>query len=193
MRPRRAFSIAGAAALLAVAAFAVATAPDDDGITATFPVHGTIGETVTSRELSVKVNSVELATRLDVVYHDASNTTTDGVWVVVDTTITSRLGDLLMSYVELQVGDVTYRVSDILSAPSIINLPYGAGIPVHGTLVFEVPKSAITASRADHATIAFNYRIDPLLDTIPVVTVDLTSLDVEQSARIEEPYVADSE
>ena len=192
MSARTVWASIGVGLALVVTATAVATAPDSDGITAEFPVRGSIGDVLEARELIVQATEIRLADRLEVGYTDAGRTTTDGVWVVLDATITPRLEMTSIANATITIDGIHYQVSDILPR-SVTFLSYGAGIPQHGSLVFELPKSALSAPGAASAEIYFNYRIEPMLDTIPVVVVDLTALEVEPRAVIAAPYVADSE
>lgn len=179
-------------ALLVGSALAVATAPDNDGVIAPFPVHGSIGEPVSSRTLIVTVNGVQLADSLVVKYRDIPTITTDGVWLVVDATTEARLTTEGLSNIELRVGDIRYRVADVLPPSTPLQLNYGAGVPQRGFFVFELPLSALDAPAAARASLEFLPRLDSSLDSVPVIGVDLTGLEVERSIRIEEVAVVDN-
>lgn len=192
MNARTVWASVGVGLALVATAVVVATAPDSDDITAVFPVRGTIGDVLEARELIVEATDIRLADRLEVGYADAGTTTTDGVWVVLDATITPRLETTSLSNATLVIDGIQYQVSGIL--PRSVNfLSYGAGIPQHGSLVFELPTVALAAPGAANAEIYFNYSFQPQLDSIPVVTVDLTALEVEPRAVIAAPYVTDAE
>ena len=178
-------------ALLAGSAIAVATAPDNDAVVAPFLIAGRIGEPMSGRVLTVTVNSVELADVLQVRYRDVPDLETSGVWVVVDATVTARLDTEVLSNSELDIGGVRYRVSDALPAPTPLQLSYGADVPQRSTLVFEIPRSALEAAGASRASVVFLHRTDAQLDSVPVVVVDLSSLDIQRSARIDEVWVID--
>lgn len=178
-------------ALLAGSAIAVATAPDNDAVVAPFLIAGRIGEPMSGRVLTVTVNSVELADVLQVRYRDVPDLETSGVWVVVDATVTARLDTEVLSNSELDIGGVRYRVSDALPAPTPLQLSYGADVPQRSTLVFEIPRSALEAAGASRASVVFLHRTDAQLDSVPVVVVDLASLDIQRSARIDEVWVID--
>jgi hypothetical protein len=185
--------LAGAAiaAALVGSAVLVASAPDNDGITAPFFVRGGVGDTVSARNLTAVVESVSLTDYLDVRYNDAGDTSTDGVWVVVDTVLTARLDTTILNAAELWIGDVRYRVSDILPAPTPLQLSYGAGIAERGSLVFEIPLSALDAPGASRASIVLFDKGDARLDSVPVVVVDLTQLEISARERIDEQVVVD--
>lgn len=188
--PRWAAGLAIGAALLGSGAL-VATAPDNDALTAPFFERGGLGETVSGRHLTAVVDSVRLTEYLDVKYAEAPDTTTDGVWVIVDATLTPRLDTLSMGEAQLWIGDVRYHVSDILPAPSPLRLAYGADIPQRGSLVFEIPRAALDDPGAARASIVLQHAFDSRLDSVPVVVVDLTRLEISARERIEQRRVAE--
>lgn len=185
--------IAGLAVVVALAgsAVVVASAPDNEGITAPFFIRGGLGDTVSGRNLTAVVNSVELAEYLDVTYNDAGNTSTDGVWVVVDTVLTARRDTVTLGSAQLWIDDVHYGISDILPSPTPLQLTYGPDVPQHGSLVFEIPRAALDAPGASHASIVLYDKLDARLDSVPVIVVDLTGLDVKQRVRIDVRKVVD--
>lgn len=183
-----------AAAVLLGGAIAAATAPGSPGILAPFAVDGVPGEPVTSRQLVVEVLEVRAAEQVLPEYGgDPAMITTSGVWVVVDCIVTPRLGPEQLNHVELEIGERVFRTEDVLPFPNLSTLPYGAGIPVQGSLVFQIPRSALTDARASAARIVFHPRIDTRLDSVSVVVVDLTDLDVQPQADIAEPFVPDAD
>lgn len=185
--------IAGAAIIAALAGSAVlvAGAPDNEDVTGPFFSHGSIGDTVSGRNLTVEVTSVRLTKYLDIKYNDAGDTSTDGVWVVVDTVMASRITTLVLGDAELWIGDVRYAISDILPSPTSQQLSFGPDVPQRGSLVFEIPESALTDAGASHASLVFYTTSDPRLDSFPVVAVDLTGLTVSDRERIDERTVID--
>lgn len=186
--------LAGVAVGLALAGtiFAVATAPDNARITAPFAVRGSIGDTLVARELAATVTGVRAARQLKVGYSsNAGSTATDGVWVIVDADVTPRLGTVVLEYSTLTIDGVDYQASDILPNPSLISLPYGSDITMHGSLVFEIPKAALASGAAARASVTFNHGFELALDSVPVVAVDLSKLDVQARAVIEGTYVVD--
>jgi hypothetical protein len=192
MTARLGWSILGVSVLLVLTGLVVATAPREDTITEPFEVHGGMGETITSRALVVEPIALALTERLDIVYRDdVGDTTTDGVWVVLDTRVTGRVGSPTLSYSELRIGGTSYRLSEVLPAPSLLTLSYGAGVPEEGTLVFELPRSALEAPGSSAASIIIRPQLDSQLDLLPVIDVDLTELEVQPSVRVDEVTVAD--
>lgn len=178
-------------AALAGSAVLVASAPDNEGITAPFFIRGGVGDTVSGRNLTAVVESVGLTRYLDVKYKDVGDTSTTGVWVVVDAVLTARRDTVILSTAELWIGDVRYRVSDILPAPTPLQLSYGADIPQRGSLVFEIPLSALDAPGASQAQVVLFDKTDTRLDSYPVIVVDLTGLEISDRHRIDERTVID--
>lgn len=193
MRARTILAAAAALVALAGTVVAVATAPDNAAVTAVFPVRGGIGDTLEARQLTVTVTGIRLAKSLSVGYSsNLGDTATDGVWVIVDADVTPRLGTLVLQTSTVTIDGVAYQASDILPFPAFDSQPYGAGIQMHGSLVFELPAAAIKGDGARHAEISFVYSFDPALDTIPTATVDLSGLPVDDRADVAAPYVLDA-
>ena len=177
---------------LAAAAVAVGTAPDSDRIVEPFLVTAEVGEVATGRLLSAEVSGVTLARTIVVKYRqDAAPINTDGVWVVVDATVTPQLDILTLTSAQLRIGNVHYGVSSLLPEPTMLTQGYGAGIPQRGDLVFEIPRSALDAPGATSASIVFLPVVLPRLDTVPAIVVDLTRLEVGDTARIDPVVVVD--
>lgn len=182
----------GALALVAVAALAVSTAPNDTSIVDPFEVTGNIGQVVTARQVSAEVHEVRLAHELDVPYgFQEVNGTTNGVWVVVDATLTGQLDTAGTAHSELHIGDYVFLASDILPTPALTDVRYGAGVPVTGTLVFEIPSSVLSLPGAATATLVVRDLFTPQLDSVPVIRVDLSTLPIEKFATIGAAYVGD--
>jgi hypothetical protein len=107
----------------------------------------------------------------------------------VDAVLTARRDTLILNAAELWIGDVRYRISDILPAPTSLQLSYGAGIPQRGSLLFEIPLSALDSPGASQASIVLLDTGDARLDSVPVIVVDLTTLEVSDRQRIDERAV----
>jgi hypothetical protein len=173
--------------LVVVASIAVATAPQEGTIADPFIRTGSEGEVVHARKLDVEVTDVRLAEQLDLVY-DETQLDTGGVWVVVDLTVTSNIATIQLSYTELRLNGIAYRTRS-LPNPGMDFISYGPGVPVSGSLAFELPTSALEAGNLDDARISFQSSISVQLDDVPEVIVDLTGLDVTRRAIIDEPVV----
>jgi hypothetical protein len=173
--------------LVVVASIAVATAPQDGTIADPFVRTGLQGEVVHGREFDVEVTGVRLAEQLDLEY-DESRLDTGGVWVVVDVVVTSNIGNVQLAYTELRIDGIAYRTHG-LPYPTVTFTSYGAGVPVQGAIVFEVPASALEGRGLDAARVHFQSQVDLQLDDIPEVIVDLRDLEVDRTAIIDEPDV----
>lgn len=177
---------AAAIGVLGVTAAVVAVTPTD--MTTSIEVRGEVGQLIHSRLADVTVLDVRLTHRLDVTYDEVDGTT-DGVWVVVDAVVTPNLERLSLGDSILRIGGTTYGVSDILGIDDLRNQPYGAGITLQGPLVFELPASALEAPGARSATILITPSADSRLDSVPVVVVDLTALEIAPSIDIGVAFV----
>ncbi|MDQ2697755.1 MAG: DUF4352 domain-containing protein [Actinomycetota bacterium] len=184
---RRAAGWLAAGGLVIVASVAVATAPQSGTIADPFVRTGEVGDVVHARKFDVEVVGVRLAEELDLDYDDTT-LATDGLWIVVDVIVTSNLDAVQLVYSEVRIAGVGYRTT-ALPYPSVDFTTFGAGIPVRGSLVFEVPKDAVSGVGADTARVRFQTGISVQLDDVPEVFVDLASLDVERSAIIDEAFV----
>jgi hypothetical protein len=171
--------------LVVVASIAVATAPQQ--IADPFVRTGERGEVVHARTLDVEVSDVRAARELDVVY-DESTLGTDGVWVIVDLIVSSNVASLDLGSTLLRIDGVSYGTRD-LPYPDMTFLSYGAGVPVKGSLVFEVPASVLEGEALDAARVSFQAGVSVQLDDVPEVIVDLRDLDVASSETIDEPVV----
>jgi hypothetical protein len=184
---RRPLEWLAALGLVAVASIAVATAPQDGTIADPFVRTGAVGEVVHGRDFDVEVLDVRLGESLDLAY-DESGLESDGVWVVVDLVATANVDVVQLGYTELRINGVGYATHD-LPYPSMDFVDYGAGIPVQGSIVFEVPKSALDGAGLDDARVYFQYGVDVQLDDIPEVIVDLRELDLERTQVVDAPFV----
>jgi len=178
--------------IVLLAGLAVATAPSIDRVVGPFELVGGLGDTVDARLYSATVSRVELARELDLAYgqdgfsYTAPSVASEQVFVVVDVRLESAVDKVLVQYSELVIGGVTYRVAPFLPGPNILNPPAGPGIPVEGTLVFEVPTSVIDSGAAAYARLHIKSELTPQLESVPVFTLDLDGLDVER-VRVVEP------
>jgi len=176
-----------AAGLLVVGGIAVATAPQPGTIADPFLIRGSIGELVSARTLAVEIDGIRITHELELEY-DESSLGTDGLWVIVDLTVIPQLASQNLSYSTLQIGERRYRMQD-LPYPAMTGLYYGAGVPMHGSIAFEVPADAVASAAASTADVFVQIQFDPQLDDVAVVTVDLRSVEPSPSAVIDEPVV----
>lgn len=169
--------------LLGVAAFAIGTAPTSDDLTSPFYVSGPANEPVTSRALSVEVQGARLAKSLDV---SGSNSLrfsldvleTEQTWIIIDALVETRVNNVSLSNTQLRIGDVEYRATDFLPAPTLVEFIGDPGIPVAGSFAFEVPTEILSVDDAAHAQLVMRSILSSQLDEIAVVDVDLSGLEV---------------
>ena len=173
--------------LLLVASIGVATAPQNGTIADPFVRTGVQGEVVHAREVDVEVTGVRAAEELNLVY-DESRLGTDGVWVIVDMILTSNVYTVQLGDTELRINGIAYGTRD-LPYPDLTFTSYGPGVPVMGSLVFEVPQSALDGDGLDDARVYFQADVSVQLDDVPEVIVDLSDLDVARTEIIDEAVV----
>jgi hypothetical protein len=183
----RALGWLAAVGVVLVASIAVATAPQDGTIADPFVRTGAEGDLVHARTFDVEVTGTRVAEELNLQY-DETRLGSDGAWVIVDLVVTSNTGSVQLAYTELRIDGIAYRTRG-LPHPAMDFLSYGAGVPVKGSLVFEVPASALEGPGLDAATVYFQSGVAVQLDDIPEVIVDLSGLDVARTEIIDEPVV----
>lgn len=184
---RRALGWLAALGLVAVASIAVATAPQQGTLADPFVQRGGVGELVHARDFDIEVLDVRLGQSLDIAY-DESSLATDGVWVVVDLVVTANVDLVQLIYSELHIDGVAYRTYE-LPSPSMTFVAFGPGVPVQGSLVFEIPTSALDAATSADAVVSFRNGISVQLDDVPEVRVDLGGLDVARTQIIDARFV----
>lgn len=190
---RRAVVLAACIIALVGAGFTVATAPESETIVEPFYVTGIVGDDVSSRLLAVRVHEVVVADQIVAKYRsEEQQLESAGVWVVVDVTVTPTTDTVSLDQAQLWIGDARYRPSGMIPSPSIQLITYGAGVPMRGDLVFEIPRSALDGQPASQASIVFSPAFQVRLDTVAVVVVDLESPDIERMVRIDPARVVDS-
>lgn len=173
--------------LVVAASIAVATAPQEGTLAGPFVRTGVEGQVLHTRALDVEVTGVRLTTELNLAY-DETRLGTDGVWVVVDLIVTSNIDSVRLSYTELHLNGVAYGTYS-LPNPAMDFITYGAGVPVKGSLVFELPSSALEGGGLTDARVYLQAGVSVQLDDIPEVIVDLSDLEVVRSEIIDEAVV----
>ena len=178
---------AAAIGLVVVASVAVATAPQSGRLADPFVRTGMQGEVVHARTLDVEVTGVRAAEQLNLVYNE-SRLSTDGVWIIVDMIVTANVDVAPLGLTELRINGVAYGTQG-LPYPDLTFTSYGPGVPVKGSLVFEVPASALEEGGLDAARVYFQRSISAQLDDVAEVIVDLTDLQVARTEIIDEPVL----
>lgn len=192
---RRIVTIAAVAVMIAIAGLAVATAPDSERITEPFYTSGSPGETVQTRLLDVRVDDVSAASRIEVVGGGSFGEPdpvygSEGVWVVVDVTATSATDSLVLAGSILTVDGLSYSAF-ALPAPRIESFTVGSGVPVAGTLVFELPTAVFEDARDARLTLKGNFSMP--LEQIAVIELPLAGTEIAPTVVIEPAAVTEVE
>jgi hypothetical protein len=177
-------SILIAAAFVAAALGLSLLAPTEDAQLAPFvQTIPASGARVDSREFSVSVTDVRLADRVQTPEWTG---TTPGVWLVVDIEFVRRLarGPITGTF---RIGDTDYSISaraHDITIDSASSLP---GISWAGSMLIELPASALEDPAANAAVVRFATQFTPDLDGVVDYTIDLTSLERVDSITLYEP------
>ena len=143
-----------------------------------------LGERVDLRTFSITFSGARLADR---VHTDEWSGATDGVWLIVDLTYQRALtaGGIRGS---LRIGDTRYATS---ARPDRAAVDIGGtgspGLPVAGSMLIELPRSALDAPGARDAVLRIGTDRDAFLDDVAELHLDLGSLEHVMSAAILEP------
>ncbi|MDO9398502.1 MAG: hypothetical protein Q7T71_18310 [Herbiconiux sp.] len=176
-------------AILVVAWLVSHSAPSEAMWQSPIPVAGTIGEPAAGRNIEATVLDVRAAETV------SSSTgwvgATTGVWVVVDARVATVVSDYGTPFgtANLVIGDTTYGASDRPDQGTIAGQSLSTGIPLTGPLMFEVPPAKLTGEAARTATIQLAVDSDPRVDSLIVVPVDLTALEVVPEIDTDEPVL----
>lgn len=138
---------------------------------------------VDSREFSVTVTGAQLADRVQTPEWTG---VTPGVWLVVDIVFERTIdrGPIIGSF---RIGETEYLISTRPDMASIDSASSQPGIPWAGSMLVELPLSALDDPDASHAVMRFTTQDTPRLDGVVDFPVDLTDLDRESSLTIFEP------
>jgi hypothetical protein len=177
----------GLVVVLAIAWCVTQTTPTEEEWQAPIVVSGDIGETLTGRNIEAVVSEVRIAESVT-----ASNGwagPTSGVWVVVDTSVSSVVDDFGVSLgtAELVIDGITYSASERPDDGTIARAPLTTAIPLTGPLMFEIPRDLVESEAAASATIQLAVNSDPRADSLLAITVDLSALPLLPSVETDEP------
>jgi hypothetical protein len=164
-------------------------APGDEVIQAPFVrAIPALDQRTATRTITVTVTDTRLADRVQTPEWTG---VTNGVWLVVDLEFTRRIsrGGLSGAF---RIGDTHYRLSERADLATLDNGASGQpDLPWAGSVLVELPLSALEDPAATHAVISFAGSSGPLgggdLDGALEYTFDLTALDHEKSVTISEP------
>ena len=112
---------------------------------------------------------------------------TAGVWVVVDASVEANVTESIFGYARLKVGDVTYSASTRPDRATIAATGLSVGIPWTGPLMFELPRPLVTGDAARTAELQLAVDADPRADSMLVMPVDLSAIEIEKVVETERP------
>ena len=176
---------AGLVVILVIAGVVAHTTPNDEQQQAPLPVRGQVGETLSGRNIAATVDAVRVAESVE-----ASNGwagPTSGVWVVVDASVEANVTESNFGYARLKVGDVTYSASTRPDRATIAATGLSVGIPWTGPLMFELPRLLVSSDAARTAELQLAVDADPRADSMLVMPVDLSAIEIEKVVETERP------
>lgn len=181
-RMRGAAPILLAIVLIAIAFVVRLTQPSDEQQQAPFVSYASIGELAQGRDITWLARDAYLADRVTAPGWVGE---TDGVWLVVEGEIGSRVGTTSPD-VSILIGDTRYYASDRPDR-SALGGSLAAGLPQAGAFVFELPGSAIEGPDAAGAVARFATGFRVRLDSAIDMRIDLTGLDHRDTVALQEP------
>ena len=176
---------AGLVVILVIAGIVAHTTPNDEQQQAPLPVRGQVGETLSGRNIAATVDAVRVAESVE-----ASNGwagPTSGVWVVVDASVEANVTESNFGYARLKVGDVTYSASTRPDRATIAATGLSVGIPWTGPLMFELPRLLVSSDASRTAELQLAVDADPRADSMLVMPVDLSAIEIETVVETERP------
>jgi len=164
------------AVILAVAAVVQHTSPGDGGWQQPIEVTGTVGDRVEGRNIAATVWSAQVAREVQT--SDWTGQTT-GIWVVVDVSAEAVVDEFAarLGTAQLVIGDETFSASERPDLDTVYRNSLSVGIPTRGPLFFEIPTDALGKAR-----LQLGIDSDPRLDSLLVIPLDLSQLEVRDSA-----------
>jgi len=150
-----------------IAWFVALVTPDADTAQAPFVVSAAVGESATGRNIEVTVTDVRRAEHVA-----AGGWSAEGNWVVVDVEAASVLSEVQLNRAVLVVDGTQFSASE--RPDSIRQASLTAGIPLSGSLAFELPEG-LDAGDAS-LEIALAPRGDTRLDSMIVLPFELAEV-----------------
>jgi hypothetical protein len=174
-------------AILAIAALVLHTTPSREAQQSAIVVPGVVGESVSGRNIRATVHTVAVAESVTAGTGWAGGT--PGIWVVVDLTVEALVDDesTVFGTAVLRVGEVSFSASIRPQRGTVVGQRLVTGVPLNGPLMFEVPADLVAGGAAETATLEFATDSDPRADSLLVVPVDLTALDVQPDLEVAFP------
>lgn len=179
---RRALPWITGAVLVIGAGTLTAVTPTDDSLDSAFAVHGSFGDTVTSRDLVVAATE---ATFADEVTGPDPDWSAEGNWLVITVVASAPTTeiDAAVQLASLAVDDRVFHASERASA-SLVGTALRVGIDTVGTIAFELPADLDSGSAELRLTPGY---LTPELDDLLTVSLDLAEVPREESVELSEP------
>lgn len=176
----------GAALIVAAGVVAVIT-PDADSQDDPFLIHGASAQSVTSRNLSVRIEDAAFADRITA---EEGDWQADGNWFVVRLSAAARQTevDAALRLVKLVVGGREFIASE-RPPTSFVGADLRVGVQTSGMVAFELPAD-LTSGEAE-LRLSMPYST-PHLDDVIVVPVDLDDAPRDDTIDIVEPTIAEA-
>lgn len=177
----RVAAIAAVLAAVVVSAILVETAPSQARAQhAAFPVGLELGERGDGRNLAGRLDDPRLA---DTVLSGDWRGSTTGQWLVIDATASTRGTGARVS-ASLVIGELTYLSVDRSGVDPLDSVQLEPGLPWSGVLLFELPADAATLPGADRAVLRVGTALEPRLDSVLELPLDLTALPHESRVLV---------
>jgi len=138
-----------------------------------------VGQTTTGRTFSARPTAIRAATTIETAFGDVAR----GTFVIVDLVVDSTGADARASLVgvELEAAGRTYGPTGRIPG-TLEDARLRAGLPIAGSLVFELPPDAMHGAAVMRLATALDVRFDDRL----VLDIDLDAIEVAGSAVVEE-------
>ena len=163
------------------------TEPSDEQIQGPFVSYARFGEQVEGRNLTWIAEDAYLADRLTSADWIGD---TDGVWLVIEGTIGSRL-DVTSPDVSVLIGERRYIVSN-RPGDAALGTSLAAGLPQSGAFVFELPRAVLESAEGRRVTARFATGFRVRLDSAIDMLLDLSQLEHRSTAVLPQPGVVTS-
>lgn len=181
----RARAIAAGGVLLAAALGISTLVPSEELMQSSYVTRvRELGVPVDLRAFSVTVTGARLADRVQTPEWTG---TTEGVWLVVDLEFERRVdrGGITGG---LRIGPNRYLLSERPGLDAIDDGGFGMpGLPWAGSMLVELPESALELPGARDAVLRIGTDSDAFLDDVAELHLDLTSLPRERSITVQPP------
>ncbi len=178
---RTAVAVPAGLGLIALAFGVAFSTPGDAQVEASFAVTGGLGEQIVSEHLVATVDEVGLVREVEVGFWRG---TTAGIWLLIDATIDARVERTTVD-VEVYVDGVRYSGTDRAGSATIDAGVVDAGFPLTGSALVELPADVTELPGARTAVLRIGTGGDQRLDSVIELVIDLTALEVRDSAERE--------